>query len=182
MADNLLITERHGRSLTSYHLFQGDTDDCGPHVVTMAVNFWHGEDRLNVADVVRAMNRPRVGVGFPPLVIRRIPNWATFPWGIADMLRQHSIPARWRLFATEDHLRRALREDRLLMPIYGEPLRRQEGHWRGWSHVALLIGWNAASEDYVFVDSTRHSAPVTMQRAEFMRKWRNMGRLLIETR
>jgi hypothetical protein len=182
MTDNLQIADRHGRSIASTHLFQGDTDDCGPHVVTMAVNFWHGEDRLNAPDVARTMNQPRVGVGFPPLVIRRIPNWATFPWGMADMLRLHGIPARWRLLASEDHLHRALRENRLLMPIYGEPFRRIDGRWRGWSHVVLLVGWDATNEEYLLVDSTRHTAPTTMPRAEFMRKWRNMGRLLVETR
>lgn len=182
MTDNLQLATRHGRTLASYHLHQGDTDDCGPYAVTMAVNFWHGKEVLLAPDVARAMNRPRFGVGFPPLVIRRIPNWATFPWGIADMLRLHGIPARWRLFATEDHLHRALRENRLLMPIYGEPFRRKEGHWRGWSHVALLVGWDAADEAYVLVDSTRTTAPTTMPRAEFLRKWRDMGRLLVETR
>lgn len=48
--------------------------------------------------------------------------------------------------------------------------------------MALLVGWDGANEDYLFVDSTQSTAPTTIPRAEFVRMWRNMGRLLIETR
>ncbi len=177
----LTLAPRHAREIASYHVNQGRSNDCGPHVVAMAVNFWHGRAVLDAAEVARAMNRPRLGIGFPPLVVRRIPAWATFPWGIADVLRANDVPARWRARASEDDLRRALAEDRLLMPIYGEPLRRRGLRWTGWSHVAILCGWEPAEERYWFVDSSRATAPTSRPRAEFLRLWGNMGRLLVET-
>jgi hypothetical protein len=176
----LWIAERHGQDITQFHIPQGTTNDCGPHVVAMAVNFWHGQPILNADEVAREMNRPRLGIGLPPLVVRRIPNWATFPWGIADVLRLHGLSARWHLRASEDDLHRMLREDRLLMPIFGEPLRRHGWKWDGWSHVALLIGWDPASQKYYFVDSARTYTPSERLRAEFVRQWENMGRLLVE--
>ncbi len=179
---SLHVGERHGRTLASWHIAQGSTNDCGPHVVTEAVNFWKGEALLSADDVARSMNRPRVGMGLLPLVVRRVPNWATFPWGIADELRVHGIPARWQLKASEDDLQAALREDRLIMPIFGEPLRRQGLSFTGWSHVVLLEGWDPATETYWFVDSARTSAPTSRPRAEFVQLWGNMGRLIVETR
>lgn len=178
----LELARRHARALDSYHVWQRDTNDCGPHVVTMAINFWQGREVLDADDVARVMNRPRFGVGVIPLVIRRIPNWATFPWGIADMLRINGIPARWRFLVGEAALLHALNEGRVAMPIYGEPLRRQNGRWNGWSHVAILHGWDAVSQSYTFVDSSKQSAPTAIPRARFLKLWRNMGRLLVEIR
>ncbi len=68
------------------------------------------------------------------------------------------------------------------MPIYGEPLRWKNGRWRGWSHVAILHGWDAASQSYTFVDSSKQAAPTAIPRERFLTLWRSMGRLLIETR
>jgi hypothetical protein len=175
------IGERNGHTLDTYHVSQGDSNDCGPHVVTMAVNFWRGEAVLEAGAVARAMNYPRLRIGFPPVVVRRIPNWATFPWGIADMLRVHGIPARWRLRASEDDLHRALDEDRIAMPIFGEPLRRHGWRWAGWSHVAILYGWDPEAQIYWFVDSTMPYAPTEQERETFLHRWQDMGRLLVET-
>lgn len=176
------LNARHGRALDTYHRYQAETNDCGPHVVAMAINFYHGEERLHAPDVARRMNRPRLQARWFPLVIRRVPNWATFPWGMADMLRQHGIAARWRLLAREAHLHRALDEDRLAMPVFGEPWRRRAGRWDGWSHVAILTGWDAQADAYLFVDSAEPRAITSRPRVEFLRLWRNMGRILVETR
>jgi hypothetical protein len=178
---SLYLNERHGHTLDTYHIDQGDSNDCGPHVVTMAVNFWRGETALDSATVARQMNRPRLRAGIPPLVVRRVPNWATLPWGIVDMLRQHGIPARWRLRASEDDLHRALQEDRLAMPIFGEPFRRRGWRWAGWSHVVILYGWDPGAQIYWFVDSSMPFAPTEQERDLFLQRWGNMSRLLIET-
>jgi hypothetical protein len=178
---SLFVGPRHDRPIEDAHIPQGDTNDCGPHVVTMAVNFWHGEQRLDPHTVAAAMNRPRLRKSLLPVVVRRLPNWATFPWGIVDALAEHGVPARWRTRASEDDLHRALREDRLLMPIFGEPFKREGWRWKGWAHVALLVGWNPASASYWFVDSARTNAPTSKGREHFRRLWDNMGRILIET-
>jgi hypothetical protein len=177
---SLWIADRHGQKIESYHVPQGDTHDCGPHVTAMVINFCHGNNIVNAATLAREMNRPRFGGGFPPLVVRRVPNWATFPWGIVDVLRQHDLAASWRFGANDEHLQAALREDRIVLPIYGEPLRRQGWHWNGWSHVAILIGWDPAAGEYWFVDSSRFFAPTSRSHDDFIRLWGNMRRLVIE--
>lgn len=175
---SLWIADRHGQKIESYHVSQGDSNDCGPHVTAMAINFCHGSRLLDAATLAREMNRPRFGGGFP--VVRRVPNWATFPWGIVDILRQHGLQASWRFGANEDDLHAALRADRIVLPIYGEPLRREGWRWKGWSHVAILIGWDATAGEYWFVDSSRPFAPTSRSRDDFRRLWGNMRRLVIE--
>jgi hypothetical protein len=181
MRDSIILAARHKRRIESYHIDQGSSNDCGPHVVAMAVNFWRGAEALDPRAVAQAMNRPRLGLGLVPLVVRRIPNYATMPWGIADMLRLNGIPARWQFRASEDHIHRALLNNRLVMPIYGEPLKRRDGKWQGWSHVAIVCGWDAETQAYLFVDSSQSRAPTSRSREDFLRLWGNLGRLLIET-
>jgi len=178
---SLALAGRHGQPLERYHIDQGDTDDCGPHVVAMVVNYWHGSAILPADEVAREMNRPRLGAGFPPLVVRRIPNWATFPWGMADMLRRHGLPVRWRFGADEGDLHRALREDRLALPIFGEPLRREGWRWTGWAHIAIACGWTPDDDRYWFVDSSHSAVPFGRPGDEFLGLWRNMRGLLVET-
>jgi hypothetical protein len=176
----LWLADRHGQKIERYHVPQGDTNDCGPHVTAMAINFCQGSYIVDAATLAREMNRPRIGRRFPPLVVRRVPDWATFPWGIADVLRQHGLQSSWRIGASEDQLLAALRDDHLVFPIYGEPLRRKGWRWDGWSHVAVLIGWNPIAGEYWFVDSSRASAPTSRSRDEFRRLWRNMGHIMIQ--
>lgn len=178
---SLILAERHGVALERYHVDQGDTDDCGPHVVAMAVNFWHGDSILVVEDVAREMNRPRLRRGLLPLVVRRIPNWATFPWGIVDMLGRHGVPARWRTGAGEADLGRALREDRLALPVFGEPLRRRGWRWTGWAHIAIISGWDPQKDTYWFVDSSQGTVPFGRPADEVLALWRNLRGLLVET-
>lgn len=169
----------HPLSLADFHLKQGRSNDCGPHVVTMAINFRQGAAIRDAAETARAMNRLRLSASFPPLTIRRIPNWASFPWGIADMLQAHGVTARWRFRAYEAELQAALRDDRLVMPIFGEPFRWKGWRFSPWSHVAIVTGWDPAREVYWFVDSAQTFAPTMRPRDKFLRLWGNMGRLIV---
>ena len=176
---SLWLDERHAHPIEFYYRAQGSTNDCGPHATAAALGFCTGTPVV-VSALIKEMNQPHLRLGIPPLVIRRIPNWATLPWGIVDVLREHGLKAAWRFRATEDDLRRALREDHVPLPIFGEPLRRRGLRWTGWSHVAVLAGWDPARETYWFVDSAR-STPLTGRAQEtFSREWQNMGCLLIQ--
>ena len=175
---SLILAERHGMALKRYHVDQGDTDDCGPHVVAMAVNFWHGDSILAADDVAREMNRPRLRRSLLPLIVRRIPNWATFPWGIVDMLGRHGVPARWRTGAGEADLGRALREDRLALPVFGEPLRRGAGADRlGPYRDRVRLGPADTTGSSIVA---KHGA-VGRPADEFLALWRNLRGLLVET-
>jgi hypothetical protein len=157
--------------LLQFHQYQGATNDCGPFTVAMVVNALTGAE-VRGADVARAMNRPRLRGGIP--VVRRIPGWATFPWGLADELERHHIPARWRFGATETHLRAALAEGRCALPIFGElrPL---------WAHVRLVAEYDP-ERGWGFVDAAHPQPEVVWDNPiRFAGWWRNYGNLLVET-
>jgi hypothetical protein len=165
--------------LEQQHQFQAQTNDCAPFTTAMVVNSLQGKN-LTGAQLAQEMNRPRLRVGLVPIVVRRIPNWATFPWGIADALQQHGVRARWRAFARETDLLRALEENRVAMPIIGEPLRWHAGRPQPWAHVKPLIAFDPA-RGWGFADPASRQPLSWQDAAEFERLWRNMWRLLVET-
>ncbi|WP_119071928.1 hypothetical protein [Aggregatilinea lenta] len=176
---SLWLEQRHDRAIERYHHAQGSTNDCGPHSAAAALGFCTGTP-VDPAVLTHEMNRPRVQMGIPPLVVRRIPGWATLPWGIADVLRVHGLNASWRMRASEDDLHRALREERIPLPIFGEPFRRHGLRWTGWSHVAVVAGWSPTEGAYWFVDSARADPLSARAQDQFLRLWNNMGSLLVE--
>jgi len=167
------IAERHGKEISAYHVWQGSSQDCGPHAISVALNFSRGEALFQAPELAHQMNIPRLRPRLPFLIIRRIPNWATFPWGMTDVLRENRLDAHWRFGVSEDYLRGELNEDRLLLPIFGEPMRRH-----AWSHVAVLVGWD--DQACWFVDSSSESPLRSRPRTEFLTLWQNMGRLVVE--
>jgi hypothetical protein len=177
---SLIIAQRHNHDLADYHIWQGKSKDCGPHTAATVINFCRGQSIIDPEDLARQMNKPRLGSDLPFVHIRRIPNWATFPWGIADVFKAYGLKPRWRFGATESDLRQSLREDRLLMPIFGEPFQRRGIKWHGWSHIALLAGWEPGK--YWFIDSSKETAPTYKSEQDFLRMWRGMGRILVEVR
>lgn len=167
--------------LIQYHQPQGNTNDCAPFTVAMIINALRDTPALDGAAVARSMNTPRLAfTPLPLLIIRRIPNWATFPWGIVDELNRHGIRARWKFGGREDDLRRALAEERIPVPILGEIWNPQFSRWP-WAHVKIL----AARDDergYGFVDPASPRAEMVWQPPFlFERLWKTFGRLLVET-
>ena len=166
--------------LEQYHQYQALTNDCAPFTTAIVANTLTGKN-LQGLELAEEMNRPRLAPGpIPYPVIRRIPNWATFPWGIADELRRQGVAARWRFGAQEADLRGALEENRVAMPIIGELMRWRDGRLRLWAHVKPLFAFDPA-QGWAFVDPAS-ARPVTWQGpAEFADLWRSYGHLLVET-
>jgi hypothetical protein len=163
-------------TLIDYHQFQGASNDCAPHTVAMVVNAYKKQKLLEGDKVAKRMNRPTLRVRLMPLVIRRVPNWATFPWGIVDELRENGIRARWRFGAGVADLQKALDEDRVPMPIIGEL--KMPGLW---AHVKALAVIDPA-HGYGFVDPAHPKAEISWQsKVEFERLWDNLRHLLVET-
>jgi len=135
-----------------YHQHQGDTNDCGPTSLAIAANALLGEERFEGARVAEEMNDLAFEVRpFPHFVVRRIRNWATFPWGIVHYLRQQDIAAHWSPLGTVKRLHRNLLADRITIVMVGEPLRWEGGRYRGWAHAKVLFGYTPG-QGYVFVD------------------------------
>ena len=74
--------------MARWHVFQGDTNDCGPHCVAIITNTLYGAHRVHPEDIALDLNRR----GFPD----RIPGWATMPWGLVGVLKRQGLQARWR--------------------------------------------------------------------------------------
>lgn len=165
--------------LIKFHAWQGKSNDCGPFTTAMALNALHDQKIFEPAQLAKEMNRPvlRWRGPLPIPVIRRLPNYATMPWGIADVLGEHGVGARWRFGATPDELWRALSERRLAMPIIGEiKLPRLI-----WAHVKILVA-HEATKGVGFIDPAHPKAEVVWQNEEqFMRLWNNWKNLLVET-
>ncbi len=162
--------------LVEYHQFQGPSNDCAPHTVAIVVNAYKRQKFLEGDTVAREMNQPRLRLRPLPLVVRRIPNWATFPWGIVDALRENGIRARWRFGAGPADLLKALDEGRVPMPIIGEI--KVPGTW---AHVKPLAEIDSG-RGYGFVDPAHPVAEITWQpKGDFERLWNNLWHLLVET-
>ena len=195
------VSLRLSKPVYRYHQYQGYTNDCGPTSVAIAVNALLGERALEGPDVAKEMSRVIFAWRpFPHIVVPRIPDWATFPWGIVYYLQKQGFRARWRPFGTLERLERNLRADRLTMVILGEPWgwRRVETDalwpWKrwayvGWAHVKILFG-QLPGRGFLFVDPgyarasdaerLEHHGLFWQDEETFMHQWRNLFRILIE--
>ena len=166
-------------NLLHYHQWQGRSNDCGPFTTAIVLNTFRGEKIFDGKTLALEMNRPRLrwhGL-LPFIVVRRLPNYATMPWCIADVLQQNGVGARWRFGATKGDLLNALNQDRVAMPIIGEiDLPRKL-----WAHVKPLARYDSQN-GFGFVDAAHPKAEIVWQNEnEFERLWRNWKNLLVET-
>jgi hypothetical protein len=159
----------------NFHVYQRDSNDCGPYCVAMATNTLYGASFVNAAALSEELSQR----GFP----ERIPNWATLPWGIVASLRRLGLHARWHLGASLRRLFTNLHQDRITIVMIGEPLYFEERKWRGWSHYKILDAWDPERElNLGFVDpATSNATGMTWQSLdEFRRQWAWMGKQIIE--
>jgi len=190
MADLQTIALRMITPLYEYHQFQGESQDCGPTSLAIAANALLGEERYIKKRVSNEMNAPGFTVSpFPHFVVRRVKNWATFPWGIVNYARSEGFRTRWAPFGTQRKLQRNLENDRITLVFVGQPLRFNEGKWDGWAHIKVLYGYTPG-KGYVFVDPG-HSAGggsdswasmglFWQSEDDFLRYWRGLLRIYVE--
>lgn len=171
-----------------WHQYQGDnTNDCAAFSVAIVGNALLNSLHFDGAAVAREMEKPFfVGWPVPHIVIHKIPNWATFPWGISGYLQHKNIPARLQWFGDAEDLLRNIQENRLTIVIIGDLLHR-------WAHAKVLYGFEPTGplpeRGFYFVDPgypkewsrPRHPQGVFFQEeAEFKQQWNNLFRLYIE--
>ncbi len=156
-----------------YHVYQGDSNDCGPYCVAMATNTLYEGPLVSAAILSEALNRR----GFP----ERIPGWATLPWGVVASLRRLGLGARWRVGTSLKRLFVNLRRNCITIVIVGEPLRFVGRQWQGWSHYKILVAWNP-DRGLGFVDPiTARADGITWQSLdEFRRQWAWMCNQIVE--
>lgn len=151
--------------------YQGSSNDCGPYTTATIINAFRGQN-LNGDELAAMMNRPRRRFFLP--VIRRVPHWATFPWGMVDVFRDFDLQGRWWFRVPESYLKPAIRTGHVLMPIIGE-LRPKP-----WAHVQTLVGWHP-ERGWGFANTQYRRKEITWQpHSDFQEKWNRYGRLLVE--
>ncbi len=166
------LSSRFTESILSALQYQGSSNDCGPYITTTLLNAIHNLG-IDPAELAHQMNSPsRQGW---KLVIRRIPNWATFPWGITDVLKAYGMAAEWHVCSTSTDLTETLRQDRLCLVISGtwRPLR---------SHVMLLVGWHY-KKGWGFANTQMQNREIDwVNEKNFQKRWGAMGRIRIEVK
>ena len=100
------------KNLSQNHQFQGQTNNCGPFCTAMVINTIH-DSQLTGQQVAEKLNDPRQKPWYQPL--RRIPDSATFPWGITAYLADHGINAQWRMFVPIIQLADYLNQGKLII-------------------------------------------------------------------
>lgn len=190
MSDLQTVSQRMTISLHDYHQYQGQSNDCGPTSLAIAANALLDAERYLKDKVAEDMNDPGFQVWpFPHFVVRRIRNWATFPWGLVHDAREHRFHARWRPFGTLARLQRNLDQDRVTLVFVGEPLRWKEGGYDGWAHVKVLFGYTPG-KGWAFVDpghskggdpDSWSALGIFWQDADdFLSAWRGLFRIYVE--
>lgn len=151
------------------HQYQGKTNDCGPYSTAIVLNALLGQ-RLDGRDLADRMNRPKWWLFIP--VIRRIPNWATFPWGIVDIMRSFRLHAGWCMFTSAEVLLSGLANGDVVMPIIGgwKPL---------WAHTAILAAYHTTLGWGLVNPANRSKTLQWLPDGEFLPAWRALGRIMI---
>ena len=166
------ITSPHIDAILVALQHQGSSNDCGPYTTATVLNALL--DLNLVGDrLAQQMEKP-VWRG-PRFVIRRVPNWATFPWGIVDVMREFGLSSSWRPFESKNYLQLALSQGAVLMPIIGslKPL---------WAHVMTLVAWDL-HKGWGFANTQfSHHNIYWITDGYFTSHWNVMVHLLVEAK
>lgn len=162
-----------------WHRHQGSSNDCGPYSAMIVINGLLDREVIDGDVLAREMEGPPSLRG--SLLPARIKGWATFPWGVAAVLRRQGFKARWRPGAALRDLYASLNRGHPTIVIVGEPLRRVDGKYAGWSHYKVLYAWDP-EDGFAFVDpAAADDVAFTYQdEATFMTQWTAVGRQMIE--
>jgi hypothetical protein len=164
------IFPAYKESILSSLKYQGDSNDCGPYTAVTVINALLGKN-LNADQLAQEMNHP-TWRGYK-LIIRRIPNWATLPWGIVDVFQQHGLQASWHLNYNSEKLLTNLQLNKIIMPIIGSwyPL---------WAHIMILVAWDP-QYGWGFADTqSSHHKIKWLTDQVFMNQWKALFRIAIE--
>jgi hypothetical protein len=188
-------TYHMGIELHRWHQYQGqDTNDCGAFSAAIVSNAILNNHRFDGYAVAREMEKLVIASQpLPHIMIRKIPNWATLPWGISGYLKDKGTPARLKWFGHTEDLLRNIRGDRPTIVLLGEPFLHVGWKFAGWAHAKVLYGFEPTGprpeRGFYFVDPGYpknwsrpwHPPGVFWQdAAEFQQQWSNMLGLYVE--
>ena len=164
-----MITSPYLEQFYSHHQFQGLSNNCGPFCAAAAMNILK-QKQIMGADLGRTMERIEWKNKLP--VIRRIRNWATFPWGIQDILQEEKIPARWMLFQNTKKLLQMLPQENILIVLIGN-------YFPAWAHYKILGAFDPKC-GFGFIDSAFRDGELHWDTAMYFKKyWGHYGNQVI---
>jgi hypothetical protein len=164
------ITSMHKVAILQAHQFQGQRNDCAPFSIAMVTNALHGSTIVG-EDLAESMNAIRFRGIIP--IIRRIPNWATFPWGMVDVFKDLGIKASWRFLGNQERLKTSIITGDIAMPVIG-------GWIPPWGHVMALLAFDP-SLGWGFANTAKRDAELHWMEDElFEQQWRTFGRMVVE--
>ncbi len=150
--------------------YQGLSNSCGPYSLTTVINAIKNL-QLDPETIARELNKPVKRFFIP--IIRRIPNSATFPWGMVDMFSQFGIKAHWKCFTPLNHLLVSFQNGNILMPIIGSlrPL---------WAHFLILIAIHPV-KGFGFANTQFQRPEIDwIAEEQFRRQWRIFANCVVE--
>jgi len=164
-----MILSIYSDALREAHQYQGISNDCGPFCGAIVMNTLLGTTLMG-QEVAVEMSKP-YHWGFVPIP-RRISNWATFPWGVANLLRSNGLSARWKAITRVADLLAYLNQGKIPIVIIGS--------WRPlWSHYKILVAHDEL-QGWGFVDPAQMVPEIFWDsHARFMKLWKNLGCLSI---
>ncbi len=167
-----LLHSPHEASIVNALQWQGFTNNCAPFTLATIVNALTGSS-IDGAWLAKQMNKP-VWRGVIP-VIRRIPNWMTFPWGMVDVLREYGFRARWGINSTFDTLRYSLQQGNISIPVVGS--------WKPISsHVMTIVAWDS-SGSWGFANTQLNEKKIDWVSEDwFKNHWKLTARMLVEVK
>jgi len=155
--------------LRKFYQYQGVLNDCGAFVTAITLNTLLGT-HLDGFELGEHLNQTRWYGPFP--MIRRIRNWATFPWGITTFFREFGVNAKWSVFNRGATLKSNLINNKISIVIIGE--------WKPlWSHYMILVEYSPI-KGYGFIDPAQNSSQTRWESPkEFLPLWNNYLRSVI---
>lgn len=156
------IVSPFAEQIIQHLLYQGNRNDCAPYTIATLVRALTGQ-QIDPLKLAAEMNRPVWRHGLPYL--RRLPNWATFPWGIVDVLTQYGFMARWQCFLGFDELLSRLSSPTIFLPIILS--------WRPlWAHIMILVAYRAGF-GFGFANTQSPRAEIDwIAEAIFLKRWK----------
>ncbi|MDD2694833.1 MAG: hypothetical protein PHD58_02790 [Anaerolineales bacterium] len=152
--------------------YQGPAFDCGPYTAATVLNALLGI-RLEAAQLSEEMNAVHWRGPLP--IVRRIPNGATLPWGMADVFRSYGLKSSSGMFTARAHLLQRLPTPVVMIPIIAS--------WRErWAHVMALVAWDALLGWGFANTQYNHHEVYWLGEEQFRRTWRASLHMLVQAR
>ena len=164
-----MIKSPHIEKLEENHQFQGKTNNCGAFSAAIILSTITPKN-IDGSQLADDLNKIRWNGVLP--VIRRIPNWATFPWGVLDVFKTSGIRTKISLFTKKEKLVQVINSGNIAITVNG-------GYKPLWAHYKIPVLYSG--DQFGFVDPAYSKKQISMQNSDgFYTEWSRYGRIMIE--